>query len=92
MYKVSNATRYTSTQDGGVLLHIRSGKVFRLNPIGILILDSFGSGKTEDAIINDIADRCKITAQTIQPDVLSFLHDLEQHGLVEQCCPGGEQP
>jgi hypothetical protein len=82
LYEVSNGVRSTRNEDGGIVLDIDQGQMFRLNPAGALILESLGKGRAEAEIAQEIAGQYGINEETALADVREFLKSLEGHRLV----------
>jgi hypothetical protein len=56
--------------------------MFRLNPVGGLILDLLGKGRAETEIAQEIARQYSIGEETAVVDVREFLESLEQRRLI----------
>ena len=82
MYAVSAGVRSTGNEDGGIVLDIDRGQMFRLNPVGALILESLGKGCAETEIAHEIARQYNISEETASADIAEFLQSLEEHKLV----------
>jgi hypothetical protein len=82
VYAVSSGVRSTSNEDGGIVLDIDQGQMFRLNPVGALILDSLSSGCAEIEIAKAISKQYSISEETAVADVREFLESLEEHKLI----------
>ncbi|MGO9086762.1 MAG: PqqD family protein [Candidatus Sulfotelmatobacter sp.] len=82
MYEVLAGVRSTRNVDGGIVLDIDHGQMFRLNPVGALILDLLGKGLPETEIGKEIAQQYGISEETAVADVREFLQSLEEHKLV----------
>ena len=82
MYEVSSGVRSTRNEDGGIVLDIDHGQMFRLNPVGALILESAAKGCGEAEIAQNIAHQYSINEETAIADVREFLKSLEGHRLV----------
>jgi hypothetical protein len=82
MYQVSAGVRSTRNEDGGTVLDIANGQMFRLNPVGAMILELLGKGRQETEISKEITDQYGITEETAVADVREFLKSLEEHQLV----------
>lgn len=82
MYALSAGVRSTRNEDGGIVLDIDHGLMFRLNPVGALILESLGKGCAETQIAQEIARQYNISEETASADVGEFLQSLEEHKLV----------
>jgi len=82
LYQVSAGVRSTRNEDGGIVLDIDHGQMFRLNPVGALILESVAKGRVEMEIAREIASQYKINEETAAADVRDFLGSLEEHKLI----------
>jgi len=82
LYEVSAGVRSTRNEDGGIVLDIDHGQMFRLNPVGALILESLGKGSAEMEIAKEISRQYGISEETARSDVREFLKSLEEHKLV----------
>ncbi len=78
MYRVRDTVRATRNRDGGVVLDIHSGKMFRLNPVGALILESVADGRSEGETATSVAHQYDIAEETALTDVRDFLQSLEK--------------
>ena len=82
LYAVSAGVRSTRNEDGGIVLDIDHGQMFRLNPVGALILELLGRGRPETEIAKEISRQYSISEETAVADVREFLKSLEEHKLV----------
>ena len=82
LYQVSAGVRSTTNEDGGIVLDIDHGQMFRLNPVGALILELLRKGLLETEIAKDIAHQYTISEETAVADVREFLKSLEAYKLV----------
>ena len=82
LYQVSAGVRNTTNEDGGIVLDIDHGQMFRLNPVGALILELLRKRLPETEIAKDIARQYSISEETAVADVREFLKSLEAHKLV----------
>lgn len=82
MYEVSAGVRSTRNEDGGIVLDIDRGQMFRLNPVGALILESLAKGSAETEIAKEVSRLYSISQETAAADVREFLESLELHKLV----------
>ena len=89
MYAVSAGVRSTRNEDGGIVLDIDHGQMFRLNPVGALILESLAKGRAETEIAKEIAQQYSISEEAAMADVRDFLKSLEEYRLVH--IPPGEK-
>jgi len=82
VYEVSTGIRSTRNEDGGIVVDINRGQMFRLNPVGALILESLAKRSGETEIAKEIAQQYCISEETAAADVREFLESLEEHKLV----------
>jgi len=82
LYAVSAGVRSTRNEDGGIVLDIQHGQMFRLNPVAALILESIGKGCTETEIVEEISRQCSVCEKTALADLREFVKSLEEHKLV----------
>lgn len=81
--KLMDELRATHDQDGGIVLDIRSGRMFRLNPVGSRILELLRAGLEESEITQQVSREFHADRETVASDVKEFLAHLEAHRLVE---------
>jgi hypothetical protein len=84
MYTVSKSIRITKGTEGAVLLAIEAGKVLRLNPTGLLILERVQNGATEDEIIDAMTAQFQIAHEIARTDLSEFLEQLQSLGIIEK--------
>jgi Coenzyme PQQ synthesis protein D (PqqD) len=82
MYKLSDTVRTTHSQDGAVVLDIRQGEMFNLNPVGSRILELLKSGSTETAVIDEISRQFNADRAEVERDVQEFVTSLQEHHLI----------
>jgi len=56
--------------------------MFRLNPVGALILESLAKGRADTEIAKEISRQYSIGEESAVADVREFLKSLEQHKLI----------
>lgn len=79
------------TQDGAVLLDIRRGACFSVNPVGALIWKQIANGHPLPAIAASISMTFSIPYEQASVDVSEFVQQLEQRQLVHKAADG-EKP
>jgi Coenzyme PQQ synthesis protein D (PqqD) len=84
LYTVSAGVRSARNEDGGTVLDIDQGQMFRLNPVGALILESLGRGCAEIEIAREISRRYSVGEATAAADLREFITSLEEHKLVRR--------
>jgi Coenzyme PQQ synthesis protein D (PqqD) len=90
MYRVVETVRSTHGQDGAVVLDIRQGQMFNLNPVGSRILELLEKGATESEIVADISQSFGVSREVVEPDVREFIDSLTQHHLLEVAGSNGQ--
>jgi hypothetical protein len=83
MFRVSEHLRKTCSEDGGIVLDIKQGRMFGLNLVGSKIIDLLERGYTPTLIAQEIARSFDISPETADVDVREFLETLEKHRLIE---------
>jgi len=58
--------------------------MFRLNPVGALILESVSKGRAETEIVADVVCRYNVSRDTALTDVRGFFRSLEEHDLIHK--------
>lgn len=84
MQKIAEGVRSTHNQDGGIVLDVRQGKMFRLNLVGSRILALLEAGYQELRISEELSRQFGISLEIVEADVHEFLGMLEKHRLLEQ--------
>lgn len=87
MYRVSKSIRMTKASEGALLLALEAGKVLRLNPTGLLILEHLEAGDTDREIVDAITSQFQIRREIARTDVSEFLAQLHLLGVIEQDIP-----
>jgi hypothetical protein len=85
MYRVSETVRTTHGQDGAVVLDIRQGQIFNLNPVGSRIVELLKTGATELQIADQLSREFGVGRDVTQKDLQEFLQELKNHRLIEDC-------
>lgn len=81
-YAVTPGIQASVHEDGVVLLHIPSGRVFQSNRTGAKIWQDLTGGLQPGAIAADISHHYGVPQDVAARDTASFLIALEQHGFV----------
>jgi hypothetical protein len=87
MTLLGDSIRRVSGTDGGVVLDLRRGTMFRLNPMGSQILDLLEQGESLPSIANRIRAEFGVALEMVQADVQEFLESLELHGVLDSRGP-----
>lgn len=74
--------RYVSTSDGAVVLNIRNGIMFSMNPVASNIFEAVMEGRTEDQIVADISGRFEVESSRVLADLAVLMQDLDSKDLL----------
>src|ERR1700694_3498307 len=80
----SDSIRQSDNQDGAVLLDIRKGQCFSMNPVAALIWRQIGEGLRPSEIAEDLARRFEISLDQAVSDVQEFVQQLKREQLLQQ--------
>lgn len=83
MFKVSDAIRSTSTEDGAVLLDIHRGSVLGLNRMGSRVFELLLGGLDPDQIAAEISKDFGVDAIQVRNDIIDFIRTLEEHNILQ---------
>ena len=81
--RLAKFVKFREEKFGGVLFETRSEKVFTLNPTATAVVREIEAGGDERAIIARLKDRFDDPDGAIEREVVAFIADLRQRGLVE---------
>lgn len=81
-FVASPDVRATVNDDGGVILNVKTGLCYSLNPVGAYIWTSILRGIASDQVIAQLAHDSNAPQPTVQRDVLAFLTSLQQLNLI----------
>jgi Coenzyme PQQ synthesis protein D (PqqD) len=88
MFRVSEHVRKTSSEDGGIVLDVKHGRMFGLNIVGSRIIELLERQCTPAQIAQEIASSFGVAIDIADRDVREFLETLEQHHLIEAHATG----
>lgn len=80
--RVAEHVRSTHRQDGGIVLDILQGKMFRLNFVGSKILELLRQGRTESEIAQELVVEFGIDRTAAEADVREFVATLKKNLLI----------
>jgi hypothetical protein len=83
MTPLAKNIRRVSSADGGIVLDVRRGTMFRLNPLGARVLDLLDQGESLPRIADLISAEFGVALAVVQTDVHEFLDSLELHGVLD---------
>lgn len=79
--------RRVSSADGSIVLDLRRGAMFRVNPLGSRILDLLDKGASLLEVTEAISREFRVAPDVVRADVSDFLDSLERHGVLERHGP-----
>jgi len=82
MLNISDTIRSTLTVDGRVVLDVRRGRMFSVNPVGSKILELLEQGQDEPRIAEEISRLYAMNIEVVRPDVQDFIEALREHHIV----------
>ena len=82
MHKVADSIRSTHGQDGAIVLDVKQGQLFNLNPVGSRIFDLIEHGVSEAEIVNVISREFTTNKEVVANDVRDFINSLREHELL----------
>jgi hypothetical protein len=88
MARVCEHVRKTHSQDGGIVLDVKHGRMFGLNFVGSKILELLERQTTPTLIAQEIARIYGVSVEIADRDVREFLETLEKHRLIETHASG----
>ena len=74
--------RRLSSIDGGVVLDLKRGTLFRVNPVGAKVLDLLAQGNSQEQIAEKLSVEWQVAWSDVQADVGEFLESLKAHGVI----------
>lgn len=83
MQKVSRSVRSTHNPDGAVVLDIRQGQIFLLNPVASRIFALLESEADESVILDTLSQEFEVPSQVVAGDLREFVATLETYRLLE---------
>jgi len=85
MLRIADGIRSTHNEDGGIVLDVNHGQLFKLNFVGAKILALLERGRTETQITDDIAKTFAMNAEAVRTDVDEFIALLRKHCILDMC-------
>jgi Coenzyme PQQ synthesis protein D (PqqD) len=82
MLNTSDTVRSTQSIDGRILLDVRHGRMFTVNPVGSKILELLDQGQDETRIVDEISRAYGMNIEVVRPDVHDFIEALYKHHIV----------
>ncbi len=85
--KVVDSVRETINQDGAVLLDIKQGLCFSMNPVGSKIWEMLKKQHSLEQIANALEVEFQVPRSQIDADIDAFLAELRKRKLIEEDVP-----
>jgi coenzyme PQQ synthesis protein D (PqqD) len=92
MLQLSTTMRRTKTEDGGVLLDVRLGRIFSLNVVGFRILDLLEKGFDTAQIATEVSEAYAMNLETVRADVCEFIELLSEQHILQLRAPAASGP
>jgi hypothetical protein len=83
MTQLADSIRRVSNADGAILMDLRRGTMFRVNPLGVRILDLLDSGQSPAQIAVQLSAEFGIALDRVEADIAEFFSSLEAYGVLE---------
>ena len=86
-WSISPDVRSTYSEDGAVLLDIRKGLCYSLNPVAARVwstVEASPSGVDLRGLVDVMETHYKVSRQVLERDITEYLFNLEQIGLVQK--------
>jgi len=74
--------RRVANTDGGVVLDLRRGAMFRVNPVGARVLDLLDEGDSATQIAEKLSAEFNVALHEVHADVEEFIESLKLRGVV----------
>lgn len=81
--KVGSHVRFVTTEDGGVLLDVGTGKYYSLNVVGIAVWSGLKEQQTLQEIVTSLMSKFNLPPEKVRSDVAAFLNHLLELRLIE---------
>ncbi len=80
------ADNLTAAELGGeaILLDVKSGNYFGLNEVGVFILELLKNPRSVKYVVGKMLEEYDATSEQITADVLAFLNQLREQGLIRE--------
>jgi hypothetical protein len=87
MALLRESIRRVSSADGGVVLDLCRGTMFRLNGLGSEVLDRLEKGESLEDIANRFSEESGVALDVVRADIRDFIDALERHGVLARADP-----
>ncbi len=84
MLYLSQHLRTVTDADGGVILDLSRGQIFRCNATGAILLELLARDLDEAAVVSEFSRLCQVPPPCASRDVRDFLSALSRLGLLQR--------
>lgn len=77
-----DSIRRIANVDGGVVLDLHRGAMFRVNPLGAKVMDLIERGDSPTQIAEKLSAEFNVPLTTVRADVEEFIKSLKIHGVL----------
>jgi hypothetical protein len=81
-YRVSPDALMQKVGEESVILDLRGGTYFGLDPIGTCVWEALAAGSSLDALVDMLANEYEVAIDTLRDDIEKLLAELRANGLV----------
>ncbi|GCD84102.1 hypothetical protein PTHTG4_31670 [Parageobacillus thermoglucosidasius] len=85
-FEVLKGTVFTEIEGEAVLLNISNGTYYGLDEVGVDIWKYMNKGRSFEEIKSYLVNEYKVQESIIEKDLIDFLTDLENKGLIRTRC------
>ena len=85
--KAVDSVRETINQDGAILLDIKQGLCFSMNPVGSRIWEMIKEEYSPEQIANALEAEFQVPRSQIEADIAAFVGELRKSNLIEPDSP-----
>jgi hypothetical protein len=85
--RLAKYVKFREEKFGAVLFETRSEKVFTLNPTAAAVVRELEAGRDEASIVAILKERFNDVDGSVEREVLAFIADLRQKGLLDGTAP-----
>jgi hypothetical protein len=79
----ADTIRRVASADGGAVLDLRRGILFRLNPLGARVMDLLEHGDSPERIAARLSTEFQVSLSEVQSDVGDFIESLKARGVID---------
>lgn len=79
-----DSIRRVANADGGIVMDLRRGTMFRVNPLGAKVLDLLDLGNSPREIAEKLSAEYNVAPNDVHTDIEEFIESLKIHGVLAQ--------